>query len=215
MTVRPLLKTVVRRAGLAALGVTERLPDARDVLLTFDDGPEPGVTEPILERLAHYNASAAFFTVGYQVARSGDLIAKVHRAGHRIGNHSYGHPVDIPATTSEVMDDLQRCQSEIASKIGVSPTLYRPPLGQLRWSNLRAARRIGLRTVLWTIDPRDWQLTSRAEAVERGRELAASIRGGEIVLLHESNKHVLDVLDWLLPALRDSGLQLGQGASRL
>ena len=212
---RRLLKKLVRSAGLAALGVTVRLHDPRAVLLSFDDGPEPGVTEAILDRLARYNARAVFFSIGEQVARWGDLLSMVHLAGHRIGNHSFGHPIAMPGNLSVVLDDMERCQAEVASRIGTPPTLYRPPLGQIRWSNLCAARRIGLSTVLWSVDSRDWQLTSRAEAEQRGRELATTVRGGEIVLLHESNKYVLDVLDRLLPALADRGLQLGRGASQL
>ena len=212
---RRLVKRLVRSAGLAALGVTERLRDDRAVLLSFDDGPEPGVTEPILERLARYDARAVFFNIGDQVSRAGHLLSMVHRAGHRIGNHSYEHLAEMPADVSVVLEDLKRCQSEVASRIGTPPTLYRPPLGQIRWSNLRAARRIGLSIVLWSVDPRDWQVASRAEAEQRGRELAKSVRGGEIVLLHESNKYVLHILDWLLPALVDRGLQLRRGADQL
>src|SRR6188768_271854 len=167
-----MVKSLAKSAAWAAIGVTERLRDDRAVLLTFDDGPEPGVTEPILERLARFDARAVFFNVGYQVARSGDLLSIVHGAGHRIGNHSYQHPVEVPGDISVVLEDLQRCQSEVASKTGTFPALYRPPLGRIRWSNIRAARRLGLSTVLWSVDSRDWQLASRAEAEQRGRELA-------------------------------------------
>jgi len=212
---RTVVRRIARSAGLAALGVTERLSDEHAVLLSFDDGPEPGVTERILERLARYNANAVFFSIGRQIAASGDLLSTVHRAGHRIGNHSYEHPVQMPSSTSVVMEDLQRCQSEIESKIGMHPTLYRPPLGQIRLSNLRAARRMGLRTVLWSVDSRDWQLTSRADAERRAGELVTSVDGGEIVLLHESNKYVLHLLDRLLPALRDNGFNIGPGACPL
>ena len=212
---RRTLKRLAKSAALAALGVTERLRDDRAVLLSFDDGPQAGVTEPILERLARFGARAVFFNVGHQVARSGDLLTIVHRTGHRIGNHSYEHPVEIPGDISVVLDDLRRCQAEVASKIGTSPTLYRPPLGQIRWSNLRAARRLGLSTVLWSVDSRDWQLASRAEAEQRGRELATAVRGGDIVLLHEHNEYVLHLLDRLLPTLAEKGLDLGRGAGQL
>ena len=212
---RRTVKTLAKSAALAALGVTERLRDDRAVLLSFDDGPRPGVTEPILERLARFGARAVFFSVGFEVERAGHLLQVVHGAGHRIGNHSYEHPIEMPGDMSVVLDDLRRCQAEVALKIGISPTLYRPPLGQIRWSNFRAARRLGLGTVLWSVDSRDWQLASRAEAEQRGRELATSVRGGDIVLLHEHNEYVLHLLDRLLPALADKGLDLGRGAGQL
>lgn len=195
--------------------MTERLPDDRAVLLSFDDGPEPGVTEPILERRARFGARAVFFSVGHRVEHTGHLLQVVHRAGHRIGNHSYEHPIEMPDDISVVLDDLRRCQAEVALRIGIPPRLYRPPLGHIRWSSLRAARRPVLSTVLWSVDSRDWQLASRAEAEQRGRELAASVRAGDIVLLHEHNEYVLHLLDRLLPTLADKGLDLGRGAGQL
>ncbi len=106
VTIRPVTRTVKRlakSAAWAALGVTERLPDDRAVLLSFDDGPLPGVTEPILERLARFGARAVFFSVGLQVERTGILLQVVHRAGHRIGNHSHEHLVEMPVRGGEIV----------------------------------------------------------------------------------------------------------------
>lgn len=215
MTVRTAAKRWARSAALAALGVRSRLADRRAVLLTFDDGPEPGVTEAILDRLARHSARGVFFSVGYQVARSGHLLPQVRGAGHRLGNHSYEHPAELPKETSVVLDDLRRCQSIVESHAGLSPTLYRPPLGTLRWSNVSASRRLALTTVLWSVDSRDWQLSSREEAEERGAALATTVEGGDIVLLHEHNEHVITVLDRLLPALVDRGFDLRRGVDLL
>src|SRR5882762_2121632 len=41
----------------------------RVAYLTFDDGPNPGATEPILETLAASDVPAAFFLVGEHVRR--------------------------------------------------------------------------------------------------------------------------------------------------
>src|SRR5207248_11104252 len=63
----------------------------RVTYLTFDDGPNPRATEPILETLAAEGIPAAFFLVGEHVRRFPQVARRVARAGHEIGNHTLRH----------------------------------------------------------------------------------------------------------------------------
>lgn len=205
------MKKALKAACYQMLGVQHRVPSSTAVLLTFDDGPEPSITEGILARLREHRARAIFFSVGCLAERAGHLLAAIRDDGHVIGNHSFEHLIDEPGPVATVMEDLRRCQSVIQEHTGVVPRLYRPPLGRLRLSNLRAARRLALKTMLWSVDSHDWRLTSSAEATACGKALARSVAPGDIVLCHESNPHVLAVLDALLPLLADRAYDLGSG----
>ena len=62
--------------------------------LTFDDGPSTTVTPKVLDVLKSNNVKATFFTVGRYIESknsSRELIKRIFREGHAIGNHSYSH----------------------------------------------------------------------------------------------------------------------------
>src|SRR5688572_21902696 len=61
------------------------------VALTFDDGPMPGVTEPILDALAATGAKACFFVIGRHARTHPGLIRRIADEGHLIGNHTFDH----------------------------------------------------------------------------------------------------------------------------
>ena len=67
------------------------MPETDSVYLTFDDGPTPGVTEFILDRLAEYDAKATFFCLGKNAEQHPHLFRMIVEGGHRIGNHTYSH----------------------------------------------------------------------------------------------------------------------------
>ncbi len=211
---RDAIKEAAKSVVYRAAGVRRRLPGGA-VLLSFDDGPEPGLTEAILDRLRRYGARAVFFNIGYQIEKAPHLPAAVVRDGHVVGNHSFAHRPEPPTAVAPVVDDLRRCQALLASCTGTEPTLYRPPLGTVRWANLRAARTLSLDTVLWSVDSRDWQIASRDEAQRSAEALVRTVKPGDIVLLHEHNEHVLTILETLLPALAGRAVDLSAGIDLL
>ena len=75
-----------------ALGIyTHGRRDQPTVALTFDDGPNPPVTDQILDILAQREVRATFFPIGRWVERWPQAFARMVAAGHVIGNHSYQH----------------------------------------------------------------------------------------------------------------------------
>ena len=63
----------------------------KQVYLTFDDGPVPGITDFVLDELAKRGQQATFFMVGDNVRKHASLAQEVLQAGHQIGNHTYNH----------------------------------------------------------------------------------------------------------------------------
>ena len=81
--------------GSIGSGVTllwEGPKDHRLVALTFDDGPIKGKTGPILDLLQETNVPATFFVLGENVERDPEMLHRMVREGHEIGNHTYTHP---------------------------------------------------------------------------------------------------------------------------
>ena len=165
--------------GLSGVGSQDH------VALTFDDGPDPCSTPAFLDELDRLGWQATFFVLGSQVARSGGLTAEVLARGHEIGVHGYEHTSHLRRSAWWVTDDLRRGIDALVAATGRPPVWFRPPYGALAGSSLIAARRTGLRTVLWTCWGRDWEAaitpTAIAANVERAR------RPGATVLLHDSD----------------------------
>jgi peptidoglycan-N-acetylglucosamine deacetylase len=151
-----------------------------DVALTFDDGPG-AVTDDLLDVLSRHGALATFFSVGVQIAGCEPQLARAAREGHEIGVHGWvheDHRDDPPARAG----DAARTADLLTEVCGVRPRLFRPPYGSTSPELEAAIAERGLRTVLWDVDPRDWE-DPGVEAI-RSRTLA-EIFPGAVVLLHE------------------------------
>ena len=63
-----------------------------EVVLTFDDGPQPVPTKKLLDLLDQHGFKATFFVVGLWVrADTYQLIQRMVQSGHDIGTHTYSH----------------------------------------------------------------------------------------------------------------------------
>ncbi len=194
-----------------------RLPRraGNSVLLTFDDGPTPGVTEEVLARLSPCGARAVFFLVGVKIAKAPDLVETIHRAGQAVGNHSFVHAADFRWPGGESRRDLQRCQDLIRARIGRSPRLFRFPTGKISLPGLLLPLHLGLRSVLWSLDSLDWRCETAEQARRIGQEVGHRATRGDIILLHDFSSLILPLLDELLPLLRSRGLALDRGLASL
>ncbi|MHB1711754.1 MAG: polysaccharide deacetylase family protein, partial [Acidimicrobiales bacterium] len=159
-------------------------PDRGAVALTFDDGPDPKGTPAVLDKLDELHLRATFFVVGSCAELAPDLVEEIARRGHQIGTHGYAHEHHLARTPRWVVRDLKAAM-EVMDGIGTPVTWYRPSFGQATGSTLAAARRLGLETVLWSAWGREWTTTDSHEVAAR---ITRRLRGGAIVLLHDSDR---------------------------
>ncbi|MFN2369751.1 MAG: polysaccharide deacetylase family protein [Candidatus Krumholzibacteriia bacterium] len=201
---------------LAPLAV-RRLPASRprSVLLSFDDGPVPGVTEGVLERLAAHGARGLFCVLGPRVAAAPELARAIAAGGHALGNHSHGHGMAVLPAPGPYLADMRRCSEAIDAATGAPPRFFRAPGGRLHPASLLGPGRVGMRHVLWSLDSGDWRCTDREAAAALGRRLADRVRGRDIILLHDYQEAVHALLDELLPALLARGFELAGGLDAL
>jgi peptidoglycan/xylan/chitin deacetylase (PgdA/CDA1 family) len=105
-------------------------PDHRAVALTFDDGPDPRSTLPLLDLLSERKIPAAFFCIGERVDAHPDMAARIVKEGHLLENHSYSHSyVTNLFTARRLRDELERTHGAIQKAGGAKPSCFRPPLG--------------------------------------------------------------------------------------
>jgi peptidoglycan/xylan/chitin deacetylase (PgdA/CDA1 family) len=189
--------------------------DPSHVALTFDDGPDPASTPLFLDALDELLVRATFFVLGESVVRHPELVRETARRGHELAVHGWTH--DRPWLPAPVRDarEVARAAEAVAGVTGRRPLWYRPPYGILTSGRWAAARRAGLRPVLWSAWGRDWTADATPDSV-RGT-VEADLRGGGTVLLHDSDrtaapdcwKATLAALPDLVTDCRRAGLTVG------
>jgi peptidoglycan/xylan/chitin deacetylase (PgdA/CDA1 family) len=175
------------------------------VALTFDDGPDPEATPRLLRLLEERDVRATFFLIGERAARHPTLVRAIADAGHEVGNHTWRHRnawLLSPAAAAREITEGARILDEI---LGRPPRLYRPPWGIVNLASLATARRLGLVTVLWSVQHEG--LRPRSPAAQL-RHVTDRLHEGAIVDLHDAPglpgapERLLAMLPGLLDVLR-------------
>jgi peptidoglycan/xylan/chitin deacetylase (PgdA/CDA1 family) len=177
------------------------------ILLTFDDGPHPETTVRVLGLLREYEARAIFFVIGSRIHRAPELLSRIVDEGHLLGNHTFTHPLDRRFGFRDYKADLLRCEDVIREHASVPLRYHRPPLGIVSMATAFAPRSLGLRTILWSVEARDWSLQSNDEALRRSQQIATMARPRDIICFHDEEPSSAALLQDLLPRLRDRGFR--------
>lgn len=155
--------------------------DARQVALTFDDGPGPD-TPAVLDALDAAGVKATFFVLGRAADERPELVREAARRGHLVALHGYSHRKLHLAGPGAVGRELDEGRAAI-ERAGVVPAPYfRAPHGFKGPLLGRALRKRGLTLVGWTRGVWDTERPGAAVIAQRATD---HIRGGEILLLHD------------------------------
>src|SRR4051812_28326946 len=202
------------------------------VALTFDDGPDPTWTTPILDTLASRHVKATFFVIGENADAHVPLLRRIYREGHEIGNHTYSHPNLGLTGRKRTEVELDANERLIEAMLDHRTALFRPPyfgdaepttrneLAPVWLATQRNYLTIGLH-----VDSQDWQdqppdsivrnvLDTRPEHPDERAECTDSLARGQpttacnIVLLHDSGgnrSNTLAAIGPLIDSLRARG----------
>ncbi len=179
---------------------------ARNLYLTFDDGPHPDHTPALLDLLAEHGAKASFFLVGREVERHDALARRIASEGHTLGNHSYSHPRFEALTLDEQLGEIERTQRLLTGIDGRSRHAFRPPRGVLTGAMLASLVRRRHRIDYWSYDSLDYSRRPVPELLETIQRHPP--RGGDIILMHDDSEHSLTLLRALIPAWIAQGFSL-------
>lgn len=171
-------------------------PDrSNEIFLTFDDGPNPKVTQFVLDVLSKYSAKATFFCLGENVERHPDIACKIVEKGHQIANHGYSHLDGWRISEASYLENIgsgARALSQVSSQ---NAYLFRPPYGHIRLAQGQALNSVQLE-VLWSLMPGDFDSNVTKEKCLNA--LMNKTKGGDVVVLHDTHL-CFDTLKYLLP----------------
>ena len=157
----------------------------RVAYLTFDDGPNVGATERILETLAAHQVPAAFFMVGEHVRRFPAVARRVADLRHVVGNHTLWHRKLHFCGPGRIREELERAHEIVAGVTGRAPRAFRAPHGYRNPFVTVTTRRLGYTVFGWTFGV--WDSDARVSADEIRRRVRRKLRPGAIVLLHDGD----------------------------
>jgi peptidoglycan/xylan/chitin deacetylase (PgdA/CDA1 family) len=172
------------------------------VALTFDDGPHPGVTDRILHELKQRGLRATFFMIGDRVTAAPDLARRVLAEGHVVANHTLTHARLTELSDARAEREIQQAQEVFAEVLNHRPVWFRPPYGFLRQSQLPLVRKLGLKTVMWSIDPRDWAKPGEGHIISK---ILRDLEAGAVILCHDMHMQTAHAIAAILDGILERG----------
>jgi peptidoglycan-N-acetylglucosamine deacetylase len=169
------------------------------IYLTFDDGPEPNITEFIIHTLNRYNAKATFFCTGHNFEKYPDLVELIKNNGHTFGNHTYSHIDGLKVDSKTYIDEVNRTKKIIQTN------LFRPPWGALSIRNFLKIRKNN-KIIMWDISSSDTIDNTKWDKI--CHKMIKKTRPGSIILFHFSLEHALGTKQ-ILPLYVDKIYKLG------
>lgn len=183
----------------------------KKIYLTFDAGYENGFTTHILDVLKKHNVKAAFFLVGNYIETSPELVKRMVSEGHTVGNHTMTHP-DMSKISDEnsFINELSGLEDLYKQATGQEMSkFYRPPQGKFSIENLKMAKKLGYKTVFWSLAYVDWYNDDQPTKEDAFSKLIPRIHDGAVVLLHSTSKTNSEILDELLTKWESMGYKFG------
>jgi cellulose synthase/poly-beta-1,6-N-acetylglucosamine synthase-like glycosyltransferase/peptidoglycan/xylan/chitin deacetylase (PgdA/CDA1 family) len=187
------------------------------IVLTFDDGPDPAYTGAVLDVLRDREATAAFFVVGANVLNSPALIQRMFDEGHEIGSHTFGHPALDTVSPLRVEMELNAVQRLLAVSIGHGTVLFRNPYGRGEGpitgdsaAPMTTLSGSGYLVVGSDLVPPDW-LGLDAEGIVEYVSQELATNGGNVIVLHDgggNRRATVEAVGPLIDRLRADGYRI-------
>ncbi len=179
---------------------------SKNIYLTFDEGYENGYTAKILDVLKENNVPAAFFITGPYLKNEKELVKRMVKEGHIVGNHSINHP-SLPsvADDEELKKEITELSKQFKETFGKEMKYLRPPRGEYSERTLALTRDLGYTNVFWSFAYKDWEVNNQKGTEYAYQEILKGVHDGAVLLLHAVSKDNAFVLDSVIKELKNRG----------
>ncbi|WP_044894963.1 delta-lactam-biosynthetic de-N-acetylase [Bacillus alveayuensis] len=178
----------------------------KEIYLTFDNGYENNYTAQILDILKEKRVPAAFFVTGHYLESAPDLVKRMVKEGHIVGNHSWHHPDLTQVSDEKLRKELESVRKKTAELTGQKTMNYlRPPRGIFSERTLAVARELGYYHVFWSLAFVDWHTDQQKGWQYAYNNIMKQIHPGAILLLHTVSKDNAEALAKVIDDLRKQG----------
>lgn len=183
----------------AGTGTLKASGESKRIALTFDDGPHPVCTPQLLDGLKARGVKASFFITGQNAEKYPELVERMQREGHLIGNHTYSHIQLTKQNREQFREELVKTNGIIREITGEDPVFVRPPYGS--WDK-KFEEELNMFPVLWTIDPLDW---CTKDAGNVARRVISKAKENAVILMHDEYDSTVRAALSVVDALQGEG----------
>ncbi len=184
----------------------------KEVVLTFDDGPLPRYTKPILDALDQFCTKATFFYVGEMAMAYPDMVKEVIGRGHTVGAHTWSHPMNLrKLSLDKAEDQIERGFAAVALAAGDKPIapFFRFPGLSDSGPLLAYLQQRGIAAFTVDVVSNDSYIGSPQRLATRTLSLLEKQNGG-IVLFHDIKASTAKALPAILAELKKRGFKIVQ-----
>ncbi|HYU78168.1 MAG TPA: polysaccharide deacetylase family protein [Vicinamibacterales bacterium] len=182
--------------------------------LTFDDGPNPYWTPPLLDALDETGVRATFFLIDEHItSETAAIVRRISDERHAIGIHTRTRlPMILPP--DELVKTLDGAAAHIAGITGREPCrLFRPHAGWRSETMYEGLAKAGYRLAGWSWGMWDWNWWQRPDADRVAARLAQNASAGDVIVIHDGHhvnpradrRHAAETVRRLVPSLRSRG----------
>lgn len=190
----------------------------KQVILTFDDGPDPNFTPQILDILKKEKVPATFFVVGLQAENNIPLLQRIYDEGHEIGNHTFTHPNIATVSLERASTEIETTRLLIEAVTGRSTVLFRAPYNadaepttEDELKPIALSKEQNYYTIGESIDPNDWAKGTISDSIyARTIKQYQDNPSKGIILLHDAGGNrqaTVDALPRIIKYFKNKGIQ--------
>ncbi|MBQ7294796.1 MAG: polysaccharide deacetylase family protein [Clostridia bacterium] len=174
--------------------------------LTFDCGYEyENLTSKVLDVLKEKGVTATFFCTLDHIKKETDLIARMIKEGHIVGNHSTTHPSFATIDRTKMAKEIEQTENYLREKFGYAAKYFRFPAGEYNESALELVKSLGYMSVFWSVAYDDWatdNVRGKDYAIEK---VMSRLHPGAVILLHSVSKDNAAALAEIIDKARAEG----------
>ena len=180
----------------------------KKIFLTFDCGYENGFTPIILDVLKKQKVVAAFFVTKPFIREGRELIRRMKKEGHIVGNHTVHHK-SMPTLSDrdnkqEIIDCAEYCKEATGYEMD---HFIRPPMGEYNEKTLKLTKSMGYKTIFWSMAYVDFDVNKQPGKQYVVEHFKKYTHNGAIPLMHNVSQSNAEALDEVITNLKKEGYQ--------
>lgn len=180
----------------------------KKIFLTFDCGYENGFTPKILDVLKKQKVVAAFFVTKPFIREGRELVRRMKKEGHIVGNHTVHHK-SMPTLSDrdnkqEIIDCAEYCKEATGYEMD---HFIRPPMGEYNEKTLKLTKSMGYKTIFWSMAYVDFDVNKQPGKQYVVEHFKKYTHNGAIPLMHNVSQSNAEALDEVIMNLKKEGYQ--------
>lgn len=152
------------------------------------------------------NICISFFLTGRWAKENPEVVKQIYKYNHEIGNHGYNHIDYSQLSYEKNKEEILKANNVIEEIIGIRPNLFGPPSGAFNDNTVKAAKDLGSKIIMWSVDTIDWREDSTKELIYK--RVTSKIENSSIVLMHPT-ENTVKALPEIIKYLFENGYKIG------